>query len=158
MTEKSEKKVKKIKKEQQKPQHSVMGNRLKLKEQKSNQHAVTGNRLKLLVTTVPRNKAEFYADLIQSFEVNMQMFALAEGTANATTLSLLGLADSSRTVIFSVIKENKIKDCLAELENKFNSVKGGKGIAFTVPLTSVIGTLIYGFLSNNTKLVKENKK
>ena len=139
--EKVDKLVKKIKKRHEKSQHSV-----------------TGNKLKLMVTTVPRNKAEYYADLIQSFEVNMQMFVLADGTANAKTLSLLGLADSSRTVIFSVIQESKVKDCLHELDSKFKTVKGGKGIAYTVPLSSIIGTLIFGFLSNNQKLVKENKK
>ena len=32
---------------------------------KQNSRAVTSNRLKLLVTIVGRNKAEFYADLIQ---------------------------------------------------------------------------------------------
>ena len=36
-------------------------------------NTVTTNRLKLLVTVVARKKAEFYADLIQSFDVNMQM-------------------------------------------------------------------------------------
>ena len=41
-------------------------------------NTVTTNRLKLLVTVVARKKAEFYADLIQSFDVNMQMIALAE--------------------------------------------------------------------------------
>ena len=32
---------------------------------------------------------------------------------------------------------------------KFRTVKGGKGIAYTVPMTSVIGVAIYQFLSNN---------
>ena len=59
-------------------------------------NTVTTNRLKLLVTVVARKKAEFYADLIQSFDVNMQMIALAEGTANAKMLGLLGLTDSEK--------------------------------------------------------------
>ena len=33
--------------------------------------------------------------------------------------------------------------------------KGYKGIAFTIPMTSVIGTLAYGFLSNDKRTVKE---
>ena len=43
------------------------------------------------------------------------------------------------------------------LEDKFDTIKNGKGIAFTVPFSSVIGTLIYGFLSNNRMAVKETK-
>ena len=120
-------------------------------------NTVTTNRLKLLVTVVARKKAEFYADLIQSFDVNMQMIALAEGTANAKMLGLLGLTDSEKAVIFGVIQESKIPDAMHTLEEKFNTIKDGKGVACTVPLTSVIGTLIYGFLSNNRLTVTESK-
>ncbi len=120
-------------------------------------NTVTSNRLKLLITVVARNKAEYFTDLIQSFDVNMQMIALAEGTANAKMLGLLGLTDSEKAVILGVIQENKIPDAMNTLEQKFNTIKDGKGVACTVPLTSVIGTLIYGFLSNNRLTVKESK-
>ncbi len=122
---------------------------------KQNSRAVTSNRLKLLVTIVGRNKAEFYADLIQSFDINMQMIALATGTANERMLGLLGLTDNEKAVLFSVIREEKINDALHVLGEKFKTIKDGKGVAFTIPLTSVIGTLIYGFLSNNRTVVKE---
>ena len=120
-------------------------------------NTVTSNRLKLLVTIVARNKADYYADLIQSFEVNMQMIVLAEGTANAKMLSILGLNSNEKAVILGVIQESKIPDAINTLEEKFNTIKDGKGVAWTVPLTSVIGTLIYGFLSNNRLTVKESK-
>lgn len=122
---------------------------------KQNSRAVTSNRLKLLVTIVGRNKAEFYADLIQSFDVNMQMIALATGTANERMLGLLGLTDNEKAVLFGVVREEKINDALHVLGEKFKTIKDGKGVAFTIPLTSVIGTLIYGFLSNNRTVVKE---
>ena len=120
-------------------------------------NTVKQNRLKLLITIVARSKAEYYADLLQSFEVNLQTILLAEGTANVKTLELLGLANTEKAVILSVIQESKIPDALATLEEKFNTIREGKGVACTIPLTSVIGTLIYGFLSNNTLTVKEGK-
>lgn len=118
---------------------------------------VKSNKLKLLITIVARKKAEYYTDLIQSFDVNMQMVLLAEGTANAKMLELLGLLDSEKVVILSVIQENKIPDAMNTLEHKFQTIRDGKGVACTIPLTSVIGTLIYGFLSNNRMTVKESK-
>ncbi len=118
-------------------------------------HTVSSNRLEMLVTVIARNKAEYYMDLIQSFNVNMQVMALAQGTADAKTMRYLGLTDSDKSVIFSIIQENKIPDALAALEEKFASLKGGKGIAFTVPLASVIGKLLFGFLSDNRTFVKE---
>ena len=120
-------------------------------------NTVKSNRLKLLITIVARKKAEYYTDLIQSFDVTMQMIVLAEGTANAKMLGLLGFLDSEKVVIFSVIQESKVEDAMSMLEHKFKTIKDGKGVACTVPLTSVIGTLIYGFLSNNRMTVKENK-
>ena len=121
------------------------------------QNTVTDNRLELLITTVNRSKTEFYLDLLQSFDVNMQFVALAHGTADEKMLARFGLTDSDKTVIFSVIQENKLKDALAALDNKFRTIKNGKGVAYTVPLSSVIGTLIFGFLSDNRMAVKENK-
>ncbi len=127
----------------------------KLKRPQTN--TVTNNRLQLLVTVINRNKTEYYADLIQSFDVNMQAIALAHGTADAKTMRYLGLTDTDKSVIFSVIQENRLSDALYTLEDRFRTVKGGKGIAYTLPLSSVIGTLLFGFLSNNKTVVKEEK-
>lgn len=121
-------------------------------------NTVTSNKLKLLVTVVGRKKAEYYLDLLQSFDVNMQMVALAHGTANAKMLDLLGLTDTEKAVIFSIIQENKVPDAMHLLEEKFNTIKDGKGVACTLPISSLIGALIYGFLSNNRMAVKEENK
>ena len=72
-------------------------------------------------------------------------------------LVYLGLTDSEKAVIFSVIQQNNLSNALSVLEYKFRTIKDGKGIAFSVPLTSVIGTLIFRFLSNNRMTVKEDK-
>lgn len=106
-------------------------------------------RLSLLVTVVNRNKAEFYADLIQSFEVNMQLITAASGTASTEVLHYLGLTDTDKSVIFSVIREDRVAAALSALEEKFETIKNGKGIAFTTPMSGTIGVAIYQFLSNN---------
>ena len=107
-------------------------------------------KLMLLFTIVNRNKAEFYVDVLQKFEINMQLILAANGTADNNIQSLLGLTDSEKSVIISVIRRDKCRAALAELEDKFKTVKGGKGIAYTVPMTSTIGVAIYQFLSNTT--------
>ena len=114
-------------------------------------------KLKLLITIVNRKKAEFFIDYLAGFEVNFQTSVLAQGTARSDTLHLLGLEDTDRSVIFSVVKEEKAEEALRGLEEKFHTLRGGKGIAFTVPLTSVIGVAIYRFLSNNRTFVSEEK-
>ncbi len=124
---------------------------------KSGQNTVKSNRLQMLITVVNRNKVDYYSDLIQSFGVNMQATAMAYGTADKKMLNILGLSDTEKAVIFSVIQEEMAPEALAAIDEKFNTIKDGKGIAYTVPLSSVIGVLTYGFLSNNRK-VKEGKQ
>lgn len=108
-------------------------------------------KMKLLFTVVNREKAEFFVDLLQNFEINMQMILAASGTADANILHYLGLAESEKAVILSVIREDRVKDAMNALDERFKTVKNGKGIAYTVPMTSTIGVAIYQFLSNSQK-------
>ena len=109
-------------------------------------------KLKILITVVNRNKTEFYMDLLQNYQINFQTSVLAQGTAKSETLSLLGLEDSDKSVIFSVIREDRATEALQAIEDRFHKLKKAKGIAFTIPMSSVIGVAIYRFLSDNRQL------
>jgi hypothetical protein len=109
---------------------------------------IAPRKLKLLVTVVNREKAEFYMDFLQSFEVNFQTAMAARGTASKETLRLLGIGETDKTVIFSIIREDMCDKALSALEQKFKTIKNGKGIAYTVPMTGTVGVAIYRFLSN----------
>lgn len=115
-------------------------------------------KLKLLVTVVNRSKALFYVDTLEEYEVNMQMVLYGKGTADSEMLNLLGLAESDKAVILSVIREDNTKEILATLHEKFEKVKNGKGIAFLIPMQSIIGVSIYQFLSNNNQSIKKEEK
>ena len=108
-------------------------------------------KLKLLFAVVNREKADLYADLLQGFDSNLQLIVSASGTANTEMLRYLGLTDSHKAVIMSVIREDRSAAIMRFLEEKFSTVKNGKGIAYTVPMTGTIGVAIYQFLSNSNK-------
>ena len=110
---------------------------------------VAPKKLKLLITVVNKNKAEFYMDYLQEFEINMQMSMRARGTADSDLLHYLGLEDSEKRVLFSLVREDMAPAALRGLEEKFETVRDGKGIAYTVPLSSVAGAAVYQFLTNN---------
>ena len=63
-------------------------------------------KLKLLVTVVNRSKTEFFMDFLTAYEVNFQTAVLGQGTARSETLYMLGLEDSDKGVIFSVLRED----------------------------------------------------
>lgn len=102
------------------------------------------HKLLLLVTIVPRRKAEYYVDLIASFECNMQLSVTSFGTSGVFGLGY----DIEKQTIFSVIRQDRASEVLAKLNEKFTTIRGGKGVAFTVPFTSMVGVSSYQFLSN----------
>ena len=113
------------------------------------QQNLAPHKLVLLVTVVPRSKAEFYLDLLQSFEVNLQLEVSAFGTASKA----FGFLEDApeKQALFSIIREDNVAKAIEALEEKFDSIRGGKGIAFTVPFTSMVGVMAYQFLSNKQK-------
>ena len=56
-------------------------------------------KLKLLVTIVPRSRTLLFIDLLEQFEVNMQLVIYGKGTADSEMLNYLGLAESEKAVI-----------------------------------------------------------
>ena len=112
-------------------------------------------KLKLLITVVDRPKGEFYMDVISQFEVNWQMQLQGLGTATSELVDLLGL-NIHKAVILSVVREDMVEPIMHTLEDKFATIKNGKGIAFAVPMSSIIGVNLYQFMSNN-RLGRENK-
>ena len=105
-------------------------------------------KLKLLFTVVDRPKAEFYLDVLSQFEVNCQMVVNGKGTAQSELIDLLGL-NIHKAVIVSVVREDLVDEITKTLEQKFETIKNGKGIAFAVPMSGIIGVNMYQFLSNN---------
>ncbi len=105
-------------------------------------------KLKLVITVVDRSKAEFYLDMLSQFEVNFQMVTGGKGTAHSEIVEMLGL-NIHKAVIMSVVREDMVHPIMKCLEEKFATIRKGKGVAIAVPLTGVIGINMYQFLSNN---------
>ena len=108
------------------------------------------DKLLVLFTVINRNKTDFYVDLLHNYEINLEMVLSAQGTASDKIMSLLGLKDTDKSVIIGILRKDRSKEVLSVLDEKFRTVRGGKGIAYTIPMSSTIGVAIYQFLSNKT--------
>ena len=91
-------------------------------------------KCKLLVTVVDHRKEDFFIDYIQENGANLQLTMRGEGTAKTEMLRMLGLTDSEKTVLLSVIREDLSRALCDGLAEKFKTVKNGQGIAFTIPI------------------------
>ena len=105
-------------------------------------------KAKLFITIVDRNKVEFYTDVLSQFESNLQLVMYGNGTANNSTYELLGL-NNEKGIIFSVIREELENTVKYTLDEKFKTIRNGKGISVIVPISSVMGKSLYQFMINN---------
>jgi len=105
-------------------------------------------KLVILVSIVERNKADFYLSALEGYEVNMQTIFYAKGTAPTEMRRYFGIVDNGKAVLLSVVKESRIKEIFAAYEDKYFKTKNGKGIAFTIPIESTIGVMVYRFLAD----------
>ena len=76
---------------------------------------------------------EFY----QANHVDANMVTLGRGTANSEMLDYLGLEESEKTVILSVVTGEVWKTLKKGLRQQFKIDIPGTGIAFTVPVSSI---------------------
>ena len=113
-------------------------------------------KLELLLAIVQNDKAAFYSSLIQSHQANLQLTVPAKGTTHLI-LDYLGLTENPKSLVVSVVRADQAAGLIELLDQTFLKGKGYKGIAFTIPMTSVIGSLVYGFLSNDKRTVKEQE-
>ena len=111
-------------------------------------------KLELLMAIVHNNKAAYFSSLIQSHKANFQLTMPAKGTTHLI-LDYLGLTERPKSLIMSVVRADQAGNLISLLDETFQKGNDYKGIAYTIPLTSVIGTLVYGFLSNDKRTVKE---
>ena len=106
------------------------------------------HKLVMLVVIVARKKSDFFIDILEENEVNVTFTTFGRGTSIKYSPSDLGNLERGKAVIFGVIRQDKVKSMLSILSEKFEKVRGGKGVAFTVDLASVIGVSSYKFLAN----------
>ncbi len=109
-------------------------------------------KIKLLFIIVDRGQAIKYMRENEKHDVTTQLVLLGHGTASLA-LDYLGLGDIKKDVIISVIKEEKCAEIMSAIENR---IKHAKGIAFTIPITSMIGLSIYKFITKSP--IETNKE
>ncbi len=118
---------------------------------------IAPEKLVLLITVVQKGKGTFFADFIKTFDSNLQVSIVGTGTAESNLAEFLGLKENKRSIVFSILREDKVDACMEALQDKLHTVNNDTGISFAMPLSSVIGKLTYGFLSNDERLGKGNR-
>lgn len=113
-------------------------------------------RIKLLITIVDKDTEDKILKIYNKYHLPFEIVLNGLGTASSSVLDYFGLDEIRKILILNVIPEDLESNVLYELHNKYGMHKPGKGIAFTIPISSSSK-----FLSTETSKItvsKETKK
>lgn len=108
-------------------------------------------KIKILVTIIPRKKVDVFTAILESYQANLQIVEYGRGTTPPEISKYLPHMDPEKAIIISIVTEDKVKHILEKMENYYFKIKNAAGIAFSIPIESIIGVKIYKFLANITE-------
>ncbi len=115
------------------------------------------SKLYLMTTIINRNLSKKYSNLYNEEGLEVMFITLGAGTASDDVLDYLGLEDTEKTVVFTVLEEEGWKRVKKGLQKKLQIDAPGGGIAFIVPLSSIGGKKTLQFLTAGQEFVKEEE-
>ena len=96
-------------------------------------------RIRLMVIILDRGKGARAAELFASYGLPLHYGTPGRGTANSELLDYLGLGETEKDVVFSLVPGCTIPGLLEAGGEKLQLATPGKGILFTIPLSAVSG-------------------
>lgn len=97
--------------------------------------------LKMLVSILDRGKGARAVELYQQKHLHFHFASLGHGTANSLILDYLGLGETEKDIVLTIIPAPMVHTVLSEAEERFQLQQPGKGIVFSMPLSGVSGAI-----------------
>ncbi len=114
--------------------------------------------LSLLVTIVDRGKGEGVASLLNREGANHHTVSMGHGTTHKGILSVLGLKDTAKDVVFSFLPSKVAHGALARLSYALDIDRPGMGIAFVLPVGSVAGAATLKMLMGSEEVDQQEEE
>ena len=107
---------------------------------------IVPQKISLVVTIVNRGCGNEINQVLSNQNVFFRMVLLAHGTADSDLLDYLGLGETEKDVVLCTVESSRVPALLQELKREMSLEEIGKGIAFSIPISSVGGPVTYRFL------------
>lgn len=104
-------------------------------------------RIKLLIAIVDRGLGNEVVNILRESGVTFNLISPGYGAAGSDIIDYLGLTDTEKDLILSVVTEDKVKSVLDKILYKFDLDVPGNGLAFTIPISGVSGPLALRYIS-----------
>lgn len=91
----------------------------------------------LLVSILNRGEEAHLNEILDEFSISLSFTFAGTGTARSAVLDYLGIGETEKAVIFSLIPESDEEAIMREIRARMSLYLAGRGISFTVPLTGI---------------------
>ena len=115
------------------------------------------SELYFMMTIAERKRLPEFIALYQENHTEVSFVTLGYGTAEKDVLHYLGLGSTEKAVCFSFVTGATWQEIKHALERKLQIDVPGKGIAFTVPLSSIGGKRELAFLTKGQNFTLEGE-
>lgn len=115
------------------------------------------SKLSLMVTITNRSTRQKLREYFRDKEQPVVFETLGRGTAASEVLDYFGLEASEKIISFSVVTDEKWKQLRRGLITQLQIDIPGRGIAFTIPLSSIGGKKVLQYLIQEQEYEKEEE-
>ena len=104
--------------------------------------------LYVLFVIVDQGQGDFFMEGFNELEISLSLKLFGKGTAPEEMYDMLSTS-VKKDIVLAVVKENDLELLTSFIETRFAVSNKAKGIAFTAKIDSLVGVLIYKFLTNS---------
>lgn len=94
------------------------------------------NSLSMLFIIINHSDEKRILKFINKYKIGFKVVMYGQGTASSSLLEYFDLNDEEKAIIMAVLPPMLCKNLLVDLNEKMNVEEHGKGIAFSIPLSS----------------------
>lgn len=111
--------------------------------------------LRYVITITKREYAEDYLDFFHRHGVGNVVSTLCNGTANESTLNLLGLEKTEKIMLSTMVREERLGEIIKGLIVEMDISSAGNGISVTIPIDSIGGSSSLKYLAGEEPIDKK---
>ncbi|MBO5045710.1 MAG: hypothetical protein J6C93_02435 [Clostridia bacterium] len=116
------------------------------------------NRVKILMSILNQEDDGKMAEILNECSVSLSFSFTGTGTARSTVLDYLGIGETEKAVMISLIPESDEEKILREIQTRMSLYLVGKGISFTMPLSAISEIIANGITGAATEKTVNGRK
>lgn len=93
--------------------------------------------MKILITIIDRKMCPRVLKMFEEIDVHFNTVIHGKGSANSDLLQYFGLAETEKSIIFSIVPKKDAPEILENIYELFEFSRRGTGVAFTIPIKSI---------------------